>query len=150
LNNQFFNPYGLQQDPNTKTLYIADYQNHRVMSYTSDASTGSVVAGGNGPGTNTSQLYYPVGIYLDSFTNSLIIANFAASNVVRWVFGANNWELIAGNITRSPGSSSTTLSVCTCVTLDPMGNVYVVDAGNNRIQFFLTGQTVGATIATNQ
>ncbi len=120
------------------------------MSYTSGASTGSVVAGGNGPGTNTSQLYYPVGIYLDSFTNSLIIANFAASNVVRWVFGANNWELIAGNITGSPDSSSTTLSICTGVTLDPMSNVYVVDAGNNRIQFFLTGQTVGATIAANQ
>jgi hypothetical protein len=146
-NNQLSNPYGIQQNPSTKTLYIADYGNHRVMSYTSGASVGSIVAGGNGSGTSNIQLSYPIGIYLDLFTNSLIIANFAASHIVRWVLGANSWTLIAGNSNGSTGTSSTTLNLCTGVTLDPMGNVYVADAGNHRIQFFLAGQTGSTTIA---
>jgi hypothetical protein len=147
LNNELRNPYSIQQDSNTKAFYISDFQNHRVMSYTSDASTGSVAVGGNGPGYNTTQLYYPVGIYLDSFMNSLIIVNYGANNILQWVLGASNWELIAGNITGSPGSSSATFNLCTGVTLDPMGNVYVADAGNHRIQFFFAGQTEGTTIA---
>ncbi len=31
--------------------------------------------------------------------------------------------------------------------LDPMGNMYVADTANHRIQFFLNGQTNGTTIA---
>ena len=33
------------------------------------------------------------------------------------------------------------------VTLDPMGNVYVADSFNHRIQFFESGQSDGRTIA---
>ncbi|CAF1505323.1 unnamed protein product, partial [Rotaria sordida] len=140
-NNQLRNPYGIVQDPSTKTLYIADYNNHRVMSYTEGASMGTMVAGSNRSGTSNIELYNPVGIYLDSFTNSLVIANFGAHNIVRWVLGASSWTLVAGNITGSSGNSSTTLYSPTGVTLDPMGNVYVADALNSRIQFFMSGQS---------
>ncbi|CAF4574798.1 unnamed protein product, partial [Rotaria sp. Silwood2] len=81
-NNEFYNPYSIVQDSSTKTLYIGNYNNHRMMSYTSDASLGSVVARGNGLGTNNTQLNNPVGLYFDSFTNSLLIANFMANNIV--------------------------------------------------------------------
>ncbi|CAF1467374.1 unnamed protein product [Rotaria sordida] len=145
-NNQLRNPYGIVQDPSTKTLYIADYNNHRVMSYTEGASMGTMVAGSNRSGTSNIELYNPVGIYLDSFTNSLVIANFGAHNIVRWVLGASSWTLVAGNITGSSGNSSTTLYSPTGVTLDPMGNVYVADALNSRIQFFMSGQSEGTTI----
>jgi len=146
-NNELNNPYGLVQDPSTKTLYIADFNNHRVVSYTSGASMGTVVAGRNGPRPSDTELYNPDGIYFDSFTNSLVIANFGANNIVRWVLGASNWTLVASNITGSPGNSSTTLNSPTGVTLDPMGNVYVADALNNRIQSFMSGQSEGTTIA---
>ncbi|CAF1387642.1 unnamed protein product [Rotaria sordida] len=145
-NNQRRKPYGIVQDPSTKTLYIADYNNHRVMSYTEGASMGTMVAGSNRSGTSNIELYNPVGIYLDSFTNSLVIANFGAHNIVRWVLGASSWTLVAGNITGSSGNSSTTLYSPTGVTLDPMGNVYVADALNSRIQFFMSGQSEGTTI----
>lgn len=146
-NNELRNPYGIVQDPSTKTLYIADSHNNRVMSYTSGASMGIVVAGGNGSGTSNTELYTPVGIYLDSFTNSLVIANFEAHNIVRWVLGASSWTLVAGNITGSSGNSPTTLNYPSGVTLDPMGNVYVADALNNRVQLFMSGQLEGTTIA---
>ncbi len=32
------------------------------------------------------------------------------------------------------------------VTMDPMGNIYVADSGNHRIQFFLAGQSNATTI----
>ena len=35
----------------------------------------------------------------------------------------------------------------TGLTMDPMGNVYVADTANHRIQLFLVGQTEGMTIA---
>ena len=33
------------------------------------------------------------------------------------------------------------------MTIDPMGNLYVADRNNHRIQFFLNGQLNGTTIA---
>jgi hypothetical protein len=52
------------------------------MEYTLGATTGTVVAGGNGPRTSTTQLTYPIGIYFDSLSNSLFISNFYSQSVV--------------------------------------------------------------------
>jgi len=146
-NNELHSPYGVIKDSTMNKLYIADFENHRVMSYASNASTGFIEAGGLGAGFDSTHLRYPLGIHLDLWTNSLLIANFGANNIVRWPLGATNWTLAAGNLTGASGSSSSTLNLCTGVTLDPMGNIYVADAGNHRIQFFLENQTEGRTIA---
>ncbi|CAF1067909.1 unnamed protein product [Rotaria sordida] len=146
LNNQLDQPYGIVRDSNTGTLYIADTNNNRIMSYASGASNGTLVAGGNGGGTGSTQLFGPRGIYFDSSSNSVIIANFGAHNIVRWTLGQTYWTLVAG-ITGSFGSSSTQLNSPVGVTLDSMGNVYVADTVNHRIQLFLAGQSNGTTIA---
>ncbi|CAF3832133.1 unnamed protein product, partial [Rotaria sordida] len=146
LNNQLDQPYGIARDSNTGTLYIADTNNNRIMSYASGASNGTLVAGGNGGGTGSTQLFGPRGIYFDSSSNSVIIANFGAHNIVRWTLGQTYWTLVAG-ITGSFGSSSTQLNSPVGVTLDSMGNVYVADTVNHRIQLFLAGQSNGTTIA---
>ena len=117
------------------------------MSYSAGASSGTVAAGGNGQGTSSNQLNYPVGVYFDASSSSLIIANTGANNIVRWALGANSWTLVAGSISGSMGTTSTLLSYPVGVTLDPMGNVYVADRDNHRIQFFLAGQSIGTTIA---
>lgn len=145
-NNQLAFPYGLAQDPVTKTLYIADFGNHRIMSYPQGASTGSVVAGRNISGYTATLLNSPVGIHLDSLTNSLLIANFGASNIVRWVLGASAWTLVAGDSSGLPGNSSNMLHVPAGVTQDPMGNVYIADTGNHRIQLLLVGESEARTI----
>ena len=135
------------QDPATKTLYIADYGNHRVMGYPQGASTGSIVAGGNVSGFTTTLLNNPVGIHLDSLTNSLFIANFGANNVVRWVLGASDWTLVVGDSGGSLGNSSSMLHTPAGVTQDHMGNVYIADTGNHRIQLLLVGESEARTIA---
>jgi hypothetical protein len=105
------------------------------------------VAGGNGAGPNKTQLNQPTRFVFDSATNSFIIANFVTNNIVRWVLGDNSWTLVAGSVNGLSGNSSTLLFGPLGVTLDPMGNVYVADAFNYRIQFFLAGQTTGTTLA---
>ena len=145
-NNQFSDPLGLALDSSSGTLYISDSGNHRVMRYLSGASSGVLVAGGNGGGTASTQLYNPRGLYFDSSTNSLLIANNYAHNIVRWVIGANTWTLVAGSSTGILGSTSTLLSYPTDVVLDSLRNIYVSDEGNHRIQLFLAGQSNGTTI----
>ena len=145
-NNQFSDPLGLALDSSSGTLYISDSGNHRVMRYLSGTSSGVLVAGGNGGGTGSTQLYNPRGLYFDSSTNSLLIANNYAHNIVRWVIGANTWTLVAGSSTGILGSTSTLLSYPTDVVLDSLRNIYVSDEGNHRIQLFLAGQSNGTTI----
>ena len=117
------------------------------MSYLAGASSGAVAAGGNGQGTNNNQLNYPVGVYFDGSSSSLIIANTGANNIVRWVLGSGSWTLVAGSISGSSGNTTTLLNYPVGVTLDSVGNVYVADRDNHRIQFFLAGQSIGRTIA---
>lgn len=144
---QLNQPYGIARDPISKTLYIADYGNHRIMQYQWGQLSGTVVAGGHGPGTNRSQLNYPAAIYFDSPSNSLFIVNYGANNVVRWVLGASQWTLVAGSSNGTAGSSSTLLNAPIGITLDPTKNVYIVDRDNSRVQLFLAGQLNGITIA---
>ncbi|CAF1189894.1 unnamed protein product [Adineta steineri] len=146
-NDTLCGPCGIARDSNTGTLYIADTFNHRIMQYLLNASSGTVVAGGNGPGSNNTQLAYPYGFTFDSPSNSLFIANYPNNNIVRWVLGASSWTLVIGSPTGLSGDTSTLLNNPVGITLDPLGNIYVADSGNHRIQFFIAGQSNGTTIA---
>jgi hypothetical protein len=117
------------------------------MCYPTGALSGTVVAGNNGIGYNNTQLNFPIGLYFDSSSNSLVIANAGANNIVRWVLGANSWTLVTGDLSGTIGTSSTMFHYPTSVTFDQWGNMYVADAYNHRIQFFLSGQSSGTTIA---
>ena len=145
--NQLSYPYNLIRDSSSGTLYIADTNNHRVMRYLVGASSGTVVAGGNGPGTGNTQLDYPIGLYLDSSSNSLLIANAAGNNILRWTFGATSWTLVVGDSNGAIGTTSTMFHYPVGLTLDQWGNIYVADTFNNRIQFFSAGTQSGTTIA---
>ena len=144
---QLNKPHGIALHPTTNTLYISDYINDRIMSYPSGVNNGTLILGGRGPGSNNTQLYFPTGLHYDSFTNSLIIANHFSNNVVRFVLGANNWELLAGSVSGLSGTAPNRLLRPSDMTLDPMGNLYVADRNSQRIQFFSNGQLNGTTIA---
>ena len=145
--NQLYTPYGIALNENSGTIYISEYEGHRIVEYLSGASSGTVVAGGNGNGTGSTQLKGPFGIYLDLTSNSLIIANRGANNIVKWVLGDSTWTLIVGSSSGLSGSSSTLLNSPCGVILDPLGNIYVADTSNQRIQFFRAGQTNATTVA---
>lgn len=144
---QLSDPRGIVFDSTKNGIYICDYSNNRIMFYPNGIRNGTLVAGGNNKGTKYNRLSGPVGLYLDIASNSLIIANNDANNIVRWTLGASNWTLIAGNPNGSSGSTADRLWSSTDVVLDPMGNAYVSDYNNHRIQFFPVDQKNGTTIA---
>ena len=143
--NELSNPHGLARNSISGALYIVDSGNHRVMSYLSGVPT--VVAGENGSGTNNGQLNSPNGLAFDSSSNSLYIVNYASHNIVRWVLSESSWTLVAGSPTGVGSSQSTMLYYPIGLTLDAMGNMYVADYGNQRIQLFMRGKLNGTTIA---
>ena len=116
------------------------------MQYLPNATSGTRVAGGATGGMSYTQLNRVWGFYFDSVTNSFIIGNGLGQNVVRWRFGESNWTQLAGSLGIT-GTSSTTFNTIVYVTLDPMGNMYVADRYNHRIQFFWAGQSSGITLA---
>ena len=126
---------------------MADYIYNRLVSYVLGAQNNTLLLGDQGTGMNRSQLYRPVGLSYDSFSNSFLIANFGGHALLRYVLGATNWTLVAGNINGTGSASPTALNSPTGVTYDPMGNVYVADCGNSRIQFFSDEAIIGTTIA---
>ncbi|CAF4117551.1 unnamed protein product [Rotaria magnacalcarata] len=117
------------------------------MCWQPNATADTIVAGGNGHGTTASQLYEPLGLHLGSSSNNLYIGYYGAHNIVRWPLGVTNWTLIAGGITGTCGSTSAMLCYPTTVTIDSMGNLYVADTNNQRMQLFLADSTNGTTIA---
>ena len=145
--NTFNFPYGITYDSITHGIYVSDTANFRIMYYPPGVLNGSVVAGGNGQGLNNTQLGAQHSSYYDVVTNSLFISQCDTNNVIQWSLGASSWTLIAGYLNGTISNSSSGFLCARDVTLDPMGNTYVVNRDIGRIQFFSTGQSDGTTIA---
>mgnify|MGYP002386122377 FL=1 len=110
------------------------------------SGTPTLIAGENGPGSLNTQLYYPTGLAFDASSNSLYILNYYGHTVVRWILGASAWTVVVG----VPGASSNIplqLSYPQGFIYDYMGNLYVADYNNHRIQLFVAGSLNGTTIA---
>mgnify|MGYP001034379627 CR=1 FL=1 len=140
-------PYGITYDSITHGIYISDSSNYRIMYYAPGVFNGTVVAGGNGQGLNINQLSYQYSLYHDVVTNSLFIPQCTTNNIIQWPLGASSWTLIADYRNGTASNSSNGFSCPRDITLDPMGNIYVVDRDNRRVQFFSIGQSNGMTIA---
>ena len=144
---QLSTPEDIFRDEKSGALYIADTYNHRVMRYFRNESTGTVIAGGNGQGNSNIQLSVPTGIRFGVSRDTLLIVNYASNNIVQWKIGDRNRTVFTGNINGIAGSTSTQLFGPECLVTDPMGNLYVADRYNHRVQFFLPDQPNGTTIA---
>ena len=126
---------------------MADTNNSRVIYFPVGVRNGTIIAGNNTAGVTPTQLNEPRGVYFDSISKSIIIANSAARNVVRWSIGASNWTLVAGGPGGVGGTASNRFAYPSDAILDPMNNLYVADGWNHRVQFFLSGEMNGRTIA---
>jgi len=134
-------------------LYVADQGNHRIQEFpaNSGGADGITVAGGNSPGPDANELNYPMSIWVDA-NGYLYIADTYNSRIQRFPPGSTqttNGVTVAG--TNTPGSAANELDHPASVCVDQYGNVYVSDAGNNRIQKFppnSTSTTNGVTISS--
>jgi DNA-binding beta-propeller fold protein YncE len=65
-----------------QSVYVFDWQNHRISKWIKDAKEGIVVAGGQGEGKSFAQLSSPRGIVVDQ-SNTVYIADTANNRIVR-------------------------------------------------------------------
>ena len=112
------------------------------MQYLVNASSETVVAGGNRAGTSNIQLFNPRRLYYCSSSNTLLIGNSDAQNIVRWKLGASSWTIVAGSSSGSRGGTPLLLNAPHDLALDSMGSLYVADENSERIQLFLPSQWV--------
>jgi trimeric autotransporter adhesin len=149
-------PNGLTID-NAGNLYIADPGNNRVRKV--DLGTGIIstfagngtggYGGDNGPAASA-ELQLPVGIALDSAGN-LYIAD-EGNNVIRKVSTSGTITSIAGNNSEgysgdSGLATSASLYTPSSIALDSAGNLYIADAGNNRVRKVTVTTGIITTIA---
>ncbi|CAF3333778.1 unnamed protein product [Rotaria sp. Silwood1] len=131
--NQLNSPCGLYVDDD-QTVYIADRYNHRIVEWKADATSGKVVAGGNGQGNRADQLNEPQDVIVDKETDSLIICDTMNFRVMRWSRrNGTSGEVIIENIS------------CWRLTMDDERFLYV--AGNDRVTRHRVGETNGTVVA---
>ena len=116
-----------------QSVYVSDWENHRVMKWRKDAQEGIVVAGGNGRGGNLNQLDGPQGIIVDH-ESRIYVADRHNNRIMRWCEGDEVGEIIVGG--NGQGDEPNQLSAARGLSIDDEGNLYVVDWGNHRIQRF--------------
>jgi len=148
-NNQFNYTSGLYVDT-SGNVYVADLLNHRVQKWGKGATSGTTVAGGNGAGSAASQLNKPHGIFVDTSGN-LYIADSENHRIQKWEPGATEGITVAGG--NGQGIASHDLNIFDKlnspqgVFVTDVGDIYVADTGNNRIQKWSPGATSGIRVA---
>ena len=122
-------PSGIFVDINLD-LYVADSGNNRIQLFESGQSNGSTVAGYGA--LNTISLNYPTGIILDAL-KYLFIVDQNNHRIVS--SGPNGFRCLIGCL--GSGSASYQLLNPHSMAFDNVGNIFVTDSGNTRIQKFL-------------
>ncbi|CAF1635824.1 unnamed protein product [Rotaria sp. Silwood1] len=133
--NQIYHPNGFCVDDD-QTLYIAEYDNHRIMEWKCGAKTGRVMAGGNGEGNRPDQLNGPTDVIIDKERDSLIICDYENKRVVRWPRqNGKSGETIISNVSGIG------------LTMDDNGFLYVVDRDKHEVRRYQTGDDKGIVVA---
>jgi len=127
-------------------IYVADTNNHRVReisggNITTIAGNGTPGYSGDGAAATAATLNTPSGVAVDSSGNVFI--SDTANNVIRKVTTDGKISTFAGNQGLGAGyggdngsatSAGAQFSKPLGVALDPSGNLYVADSGNNAIR----------------
>lgn len=136
-------------------IYVGDANNNRIQMFpagSTSATNGITVAGGSGSGSSMDSSHFngPMGVYVDGYGN-IYIADQQNNRVQKFppgsTSGTNGITVAGGN---GLGSAANQLFGPQGVHVDSLGNLYVCDAHNNRIQKFPPGSTSatnGVTIA---
>ncbi|CAF1294827.1 unnamed protein product [Adineta steineri] len=130
--NQFNYPSFIFVDDD-QSVYVSDFNNHRVMKWRKDAKEGRIVAGGNDRGENLNQLSYPEGVIVDDLGQIYVVDHWN-HRVMRWCEGKEDGEIVIGG--NGEGVQSNQLHYPRDLSFDDEGNLYVADSGNHRIAKF--------------
>ena len=127
-------------------MYVCDSTNNQVSKWAPSAKTCTIAAGGNGWGPALNQLKNPIAVFIDS-KDTLYVSDYNASRVLKFPPGSTsstNGVVVAGG--HNSGTALDHLNDPTGIYVDSSGNIYVADAGNNRVVKWSPGAKTGAII----
>ena len=153
---QLFYPSGVAVDP-AGNLFVADVENHRIRkvdaagTITTVAGTGTGGFGGDNGQAASAQLRYPSGVAVDP-AGDLFVGD-TGNNRIRMVDAAGTVTTVAGTGTFGFGgdggaATGAQLSSPSGVAMDRDGNLFIADAGNNRIRKVDTTGTITTVAGT--
>ena len=135
--------YGIALDEQ-RNLYVSDTEKHQVRRYQLGDKNGTVVAGGNGKGSNLTQLNNPIYLFVDQEQNFYVSDN-QNHRVTKWNKDAKKGVLVAGG--RDKGNLPDQLAAPDGIFVDSYGTVYVVEHDSHRVTRWLRGAQNGSKIA---
>jgi sugar lactone lactonase YvrE len=138
-----FEPYNMVVDEEGN-MYIVDGVLYGVVKWIPGATEGTIVAGGNGKGSDLNQFWSPKGIDIDHDGN-IYVCDAAMSRVMKWSPGATTGVIVAGG--NGEGGGASQLNGPENIVLDDDNNIYIADRWNNRIQKWSPGASSGITVA---
>ena len=134
--NQLCLPHRIYVDGDDQNIYIADYQNNRVVRWKLGANSGQVVTGENGVGNKNDQLKCPTDVIFDRKNNSIIISDCGNRRVVRRSCqNGIHGETIISDI------------ICWGLAMDNNGDLYVSDKEKNEVRRWKVGDKDGTIVA---
>jgi sugar lactone lactonase YvrE len=146
-------PNGVAANSGGNYIYIADQDNNAIRQL-ADQSIASTLAGDGRPGyvnasDTAARFDNPTGLAIDSNGNLYVADN--GNNVIRKISSKGNVTTLAGSGVRGSldgTGTAATFNQPEALCLDQAGNVYVADAGNNKIRK-ITPAGVVTTLAGN-
>ena len=103
------------------------------MKWIKDSKEGILLAGGNGPGNDSTQLHHPEGIFVD-YRGHLYVADAGNFRVMCWTRHSKQGRIIAGG--NGKGEEADQFTSLQGLAFDRHFNLYLTDSDNNRIQKF--------------
>lgn len=135
--------FGLAID-DQRYLYVTNIVKHEVRKYKIGDKNGTIVAGGNGAGTDLNQLFEPNKLFIDQ-QQAVYITDSKNNRIVKWDKGAKAGVIVAGG--HEQGDDLTQLTSPIGIVVDTLGTVYIADTFNNRVVSWPKGATEGTVIA---
>ena len=117
-------------------LYVSNREQHEVRRWNVKTHENILVAGGNGPGDDSTRLHQPGSIFVDK-DYSVYVLDDLNIRVMKWVKGAKEGILVAGGY--GEGELSIQFYYPSTIIVDDFGNLYVSDRNNYRIMRRING-----------